>query len=157
MRGEVEALTLRRRYRGQTPFLRGCWSPGSNRLRWCTGARSSGGHFLHSSLKACVRSPPPPYACVSGPPWTSLQQLRIWGLCDQLTRVSSPGSLLLGVANTGDFTDAPHHHPQPVVARQDLDGAAHGDALQADAVHLHQFVTYQQARLLCEAQQAVCL
>lgn len=71
--------------------------------------------------------------------------------------LSSPGRLLLGVADAGDFADAPHHHPQPVVARQHLDGAAHGDALQADAVHLHQFVTYQQASLLCEGRQTAGL
>lgn len=71
--------------------------------------------------------------------------------------LSLPGSLLFGVANPGDFPDAPHHHPQPVVACQDLHGAAHGDALQADAVHLHQLVADQQAGLLWEDRQGVFL
>lgn len=51
--------------------------------------------------------------------------------------VVSPCGLLLGVADAGDLTHAPHHHSQPVVARQDLHRAAHGDALQADPVDLH--------------------
>lgn len=62
----------------------------------------------------------------------------------------SPGSLFLGVADAGDFANTSHHHPQPVVACQDLHSAAHRDALQADTIHLHQFITYTQARFLCE-------
>lgn len=62
----------------------------------------------------------------------------------------SPGGLLLGVVDAGHFAHAPHHHPQPVVAGQHLDGAAHGDALQTDSIHLHQFIAHKQTRLLCE-------
>lgn len=53
----------------------------------------------------------------------------------------SPRGLLLGVADAGDFAHSSHHHPQSVVACQDLHCAAHGDALQADAIHLHQLVS----------------
>lgn len=60
----------------------------------------------------------------------------------------SPGGLLLGVADARDFPHTSHHHPEAVVSSQDLDCTAHGDGLQADAVHLHQLVPDTQACLL---------
>lgn len=61
----------------------------------------------------------------------------------------SPCGVLLGIADAGDLAHSSHHHPQSVVARQDLHSAAHGDALQADAVHLHQLVAYSQPGVCC--------
>lgn len=61
----------------------------------------------------------------------------------------SPCGVLLGIADAGDLAHSSHHHPQSVVARQDLHSAAHGDALQADAVHLHQLVADSQPGVCC--------
>lgn len=89
------------------------------------------------------------------PDWLQHQQLEteIIHFRDLSKCESSPGSLLLGIADAGDFPNSPHYHPQPVISCQDFNSAAHGDALQADAIHLHQLVTYLQARLLCQQAQ----
>ena len=155
---QVEVRTWRHRCPGQTPSPHGCWSPDSSRLRWCKGGRSFGGRFPSSSLKVSARSPPPPFACVSSPPWRIFQSVRAWYFCEisiKMISSFSPGSLLLGVADAGHLADPSHHHPQPVVARQHLHSAAHGDALQADTVHLHQFIPYKQAGLLCEQEHII--
>lgn len=66
-----------------------------------------------------------------------------------LSSLASPCGLLFGITDAGDLAHPSHHHPQPVVAREDLHGAAHGDALQADPVHLHQLISHSQSSLSC--------
>lgn len=66
-----------------------------------------------------------------------------------LLSLPSPCGLLLGVADARDLAHPSHHHPQSAVARKDLHGAAHGDALQADAVHLRQLVADAQSGACC--------
>lgn len=63
--------------------------------------------------------------------------------------MASPCGLLLGVADARDLSHPPHYHPQPVVSYKDLHSTAHGDALQADPIHLHQLITHKQASLCC--------
>lgn len=73
----AEVPTWRHRCPDQTPSLHGCWSPGSSRLMWCRGGRSFGGRFLSWCPRVSVRSPPPPYACVSSPPWKIFRSVRV--------------------------------------------------------------------------------
>lgn len=66
----------------------------------------------------------------------------------------SPRRLLLGELDAWHTTHPPDHHAEAVVTSEDLDGAAHGDVLQANAVHLCDLVTNTEPGLLCEGHTA---
>lgn len=66
----------------------------------------------------------------------------------------SPRCLLLGELDARHAAHPPHHHAEAVVAGEDLDGAAHGDVLEAHAVHLRDLVTNTQPSLLCKEHTA---
>lgn len=66
----------------------------------------------------------------------------------------SPCRLLFGELDARHTAHPPDHHTEAVVASKDLDGAAHGDVLQAHAVHLCDLVTNAQPSLLCEGHTA---
>lgn len=71
-----------------------------------------------------------------------------WGM------LCSPCCLLLGELDAWHTAHPPDHHAEAVVASEDLDGAAHGDVLQAHTVHLRDLVTNTQPSLLCEGHTA---
>jgi len=66
----------------------------------------------------------------------------------------SPRRLLLGEFDARHAAHPPDHHAEAVVASEDFDGTAHGDVLQAHAVHLRDLVTNTEPSLFCEGHTA---